>query len=66
MPEGNLRNDYSALYETVERIRKERFSDLDPELIREIMKLHADPDGDMSGAARAVDEAIAKRVTEAE
>ena len=41
MPEGNLRNDYSALYETVERIRKERFSDLDPELIREIMKLHA-------------------------
>ena len=62
MPEEKFREDGSSLIDTVERIRKERFPDLDADLVREIMILHADPEAASQGLARAVDEAIAKRI----
>ena len=55
----------ASIADTIERVRAERFPDIDRDLVLEILALHADgivPDN----AARLVDEAIAKRTAEAE
>ena len=48
--------------EVLERIRAESFPDIDRELVRELLRLHADADG--QDVARAVDELIFARTGE--
>ena len=50
---------FQSLLETVERLRHEKFPHLDAELIREILRLHADggaSDGELSRGAEQIDE----------
>ena len=60
MPKSHSDNRNGTVADTIERVRSERFPDVDRELVLEILRLHAE------GAApenvgRLVDEAIAKR-----
>ena len=48
--------------DTIERVRSERFQDVDRDLVLEILRLHADGAAPES-VGRLVDEAIAKRTT---
>lgn len=59
MPEDASTSREETVADTIERVRSERFQDVDRDLVLEILRLHAD------GAApenvdRLVDEAIAK------
>lgn len=63
MPEQSKDNEVS-LADTVERIRAERFPHLDRELVREILRLHADQQAAPQALARSIDEAIAARLGE--
>lgn len=57
-------NRDATVTDTIERVRSERFPDIDRDLVLEVLRLHADgivPDN----VARLVDEAIAKRTAEA-
>jgi hypothetical protein len=63
MPDEAHANRDASVADTIERVRSERFSDVDRNLVLEILRLHADgvvPDN----VARLVDEAIAKRAME--
>lgn len=51
-----------SLLDTMERIRAERFPHLDRDLVREILRLHADQAAHAQNLSRAVDEAIAARL----
>ncbi|RUV87024.1 hypothetical protein [Mesorhizobium sp.] len=53
-----------SLPDTMERIRAERFPHLDRDLVREILRLHAESGSAMQGLSRAVDEVIAARLGE--
>lgn len=53
-----------SLTDTMERIRAERFPHLDRELVREILRLHADQNATPQSLSRAVDEAVAQRLGE--
>ncbi|MGH8645010.1 MAG: hypothetical protein ACREX4_11345 [Gammaproteobacteria bacterium] len=44
----HIDDQFQSLLQAVESIRSEQFSDLDPELVRELLRLHAD--GAMSDA----------------
>lgn len=63
MPDTDAASERS-LPDALERIRAERFPHLDRDLVREILRLHADIGASPQGLARAVDEAIAKRLGE--
>lgn len=51
-----------SLTDTMERIRAEKFPHLDRELVREILRLHADQGAPEQTLSRAVDEAINSRL----
>jgi len=53
----------TALFETVERIRVERFSHLDAELVRRVLQLHADPAASESDLARGLDQIIERHLS---
>ncbi len=56
-------NRDATVADTIERVRSERFPDVDRDLVLEILRLHA---GGIvaDNASRLVDEAIAKRAAE--
>ncbi|MFW2449226.1 MAG: hypothetical protein ACN4E6_18050 [Qipengyuania pacifica] len=61
MPDNDAyANRDASVADTIERLRAERFEDVDRELVLEILRLHAD--GVIAdNAERAIDEAIAMR-----
>ena len=64
MPDDADANRDATVTDTIERVRSERFPDIDRDLVLEVLRLHADgiaPDN----VARLIDEAIAKRTSEA-
>ncbi|HEX8240507.1 MAG TPA: hypothetical protein VF574_12275 [Allosphingosinicella sp.] len=53
----------ASVADTIERVRSERYPDIDRDLVLEILRLHAD--GVVAdNVARSVDEAIAARAAE--
>lgn len=63
MSDDAYANRDASVADTIERVRAERFPDIDRDLVLEILRLHADglvPEN----VARLVDEAIAKRAGE--
>ena len=58
-------NRDASVTETIERLRADRFQDVDRGLVLEILKLHADG-VTQDNASRLVDEAIAQRASEDE
>lgn len=59
MPNDAHAHRDASVADTIERVRSERFADIDRDLVLEILRLHADglaPDN----VARSLDEAIAK------
>lgn len=64
MPDDDAHaNRDASVGDTIERLRAERFKDVDRELVLEILRLHAD--GVVAdNVARSTDEAIAKRLAE--
>lgn len=63
MPDDAQTNRDASVADTIERLRSERFTDVDRDLVLEILRLHAD--GVVADSvARLVDEAIAKRAAE--
>lgn len=63
MPNDAHANRDASVADTIERLRSERFPDIDRDLVLEILRLHAD--GLVAeNVARAVDEAIAQRAAE--
>ena len=65
MSDDNRHDVTESLFATVERIRRERFPDLDADLVRSIMELHSDPEAPPPGLMRAVEDAIANACKEA-
>ncbi len=60
MPEHANTNRDATVTDTIERVRSEKFPDIDHDLVLEILRMHADgmtPDN----VDRLVDEAIANR-----
>jgi hypothetical protein len=64
MPDAANQAQDRSLFDTMERIRAEQFPHIDRELVREILRLHADQAATPQVLARAVDEAIAQRLGE--
>lgn len=64
MPDVTVGADRS-LFDTMERIRAERFPHVDRELVREILRLHADHSATPQTLSRAIDQAVAERLGEA-
>lgn len=63
MPNDARANRDASVADTIERVRAECFSDIDRDLVLEILRLHAD--GLVAdNVARSVDEAIAKHAVE--
>ncbi len=64
MPDDDTHaNRDASVADTIERLRADRFKDVDRELVMEILRLHAD--GVVSeNVDRAIDEAIAERTSE--
>ena len=52
-----------SLLDTVERLRKEHFSHLDPTLVRDLLTLHADVAAGETELARNVEQAVENRLT---
>ena len=62
MPEDASTSRDGTVTDTIERVRLDRFQDVDRDLVLEILRLHAEgaaPDN----VGRLIDEAIAKRTT---
>ena len=55
-PDRKMRD--ASLSDVLERIREEHFPHIDRELVRELLRLHAEPDDDLE---RAVDDLIFAR-----
>lgn len=54
---SNSRDQFHLLLETVERLRREQYPDLDETLVREILSLHADvveADGETARSAEQI------------
>lgn len=64
MPDPVTQTREVSLPDTMERIRAERFPHLDRDLVREILRLHAESGSTMQSLGRAVDEVIAARLGE--
>jgi len=52
-----------SLLEAVERLRKDKFSHLDAELVRELLRLHAAGQTANAEIARSVEQAVERRLT---
>lgn len=52
-----------ALLATVERIRREQFPHLDPALVREILRIHADSAAGDAEMSRAVEQTVEQQLT---
>ncbi|MDJ0628566.1 MAG: hypothetical protein QNJ44_09935 [Rhodobacter sp.] len=66
MPDNDAyANRDASVTETIERLRAERFEDVDRSLVLEILKLHADG-MTQDNVSRQVDEAIAQHASEEE
>ena len=62
-PSHDKRDDqFHALLETVERLRKEQFPRLDHVLVRDLLRLHADGSADDKDLARNVEQAVEQRL----
>jgi hypothetical protein len=53
-------DQFQGLLDTVERLRRERFPHLDADLVREILRAHADGAGVESDPSRRVEQAVEK------
>ena len=62
MPEDANTNCDRTVADTIERVRSQRFPDVDRDLVLEILRLHAEGAA-QENVGRLVDEAIAKRTT---
>ena len=62
MPEDASTNRDGTVADTIERVRSQRFPDVDRDLVLEILRLHAEGAA-QENVGRLVDEAIAKRTT---
>jgi hypothetical protein len=64
MPDDAHENRDASVADTIERVRSERYPDLDRDLVLEILRLHA---GGVvqENAARLIAEAISERAAEA-
>lgn len=51
-------NQFQSLLDTVERLRREKFQGLDAELVRDILRLHADSATGDGELARGVEQAV--------
>jgi hypothetical protein len=51
-------NQIQSLLDTVERLRRDRFQSLDAELVRDILRLHADSAAGDGELARGVEQAV--------
>ena len=51
-----------SLLDTVERLRREKFPAVDPDLVREILRLHADGSLSDGEVGRAMEQAVERRV----
>jgi hypothetical protein len=56
---------FQALLDTVERLRSEKFPDLDSRLVRELLRLHSDGGDADSELARAVEQSVEHHLTKA-
>lgn len=64
MPDEARVNRDASVADTIERVRSDRYADVDRDLVLEILRLHAD--GVVAdNVLRQVDEAIAQRAAEA-
>lgn len=54
----DVRSRDASLSEVLERLRAENFPHIDREIVRELLRLHADPTDDL---VHAVDELISER-----
>lgn len=64
MPDEARVNRDASVADTIERVRSDRYADVDRDLVLEILRLHAD--GVVAdNVLRQVDEAIAQRAVEA-
>jgi asparagine synthetase B (glutamine-hydrolysing) len=59
----NHDDQFRSLLETVERLRAEHFAHLDGTLVREILRLHAEGSSDERELARAIEQAVEKRLS---
>ncbi len=53
---------FHTLLETVERLRRERYAHIDPTLVRELLRLHADPAAIDTELARGAEQAVERRL----
>ena len=60
MPDDGNTNCDTTVADAIERVRSERFPDIDRDLVLEVLRIHADGVAPQN-ASRLVDEAIAKR-----
>lgn len=56
-------DQFQSLLDTVERLRKEKFTHLDADLVRELLRLHADGSAADGELARGVEQAVERRLT---
>lgn len=56
-------DQFQSLLDTVERLRKEKFPQLDSALVRELLRLHADGTAADGELARGVEQAVEGRLT---
>ncbi|WP_273163380.1 hypothetical protein [Massilia timonae] len=52
---ANEESQFTSLLETVERLRSEKFSSLDPELVKEILWLHSNNAAETADLSRGVE-----------
>jgi len=55
---ANEESQFQALLDTVERLRNEKFSSLDPDLVKEILWLHANSTAEPADLSRCVELAV--------
>lgn len=60
----HIDDQFQSLLETVERLRKDKFSHLDAELVRDVLRLHADGAGADADVTREVEQEVEQRLAE--
>ena len=60
----HIDDQFQSLLETVERLRKDKFSHLDTELVRDLLRLHADGSAVDADLAREVERKVERRLAE--
>jgi hypothetical protein len=54
---------FQSLLDTVERLRQEKFSHLDTNLVRDLLRLHSDGAAANAELGRGVEQAVERRLT---